>query len=105
MPRLMRDVPPMVAQDALRHTWVSYSRTLQNVIFRAETTNWVQQIEQPILLIHGTQDTIAPMENVKNNFAFLPHAELVELEADHGLIFTRSRTITAKIAEFLRHPN
>lgn len=101
MPRLMRDVPPMVAQDALRHTWLSYSRTLQNVIFRAETTNWVQHLAQPILLIHGAQDTTAPMEKVKNNLALLHCAELVELEADHGLIFTHSRVIAEKIAEFL----
>jgi pimeloyl-ACP methyl ester carboxylesterase len=30
------DVPAVAARDALRHTWASYSRTLQHVIFQAQ---------------------------------------------------------------------
>jgi pimeloyl-ACP methyl ester carboxylesterase len=65
MPHLVRDVPPMVAQDALRHTWDSYSKTLQQVIFRAETSKWMAGSSFPLLLMHGKQDTTAPLANVK----------------------------------------
>ncbi|MBL8206217.1 MAG: alpha/beta hydrolase [Blastocatellia bacterium] len=100
IPHLVRDVPPMVAQDALRHTWTSYSQTLQNVIFQAETSQWMAEITHPPLLIHGRQDTTAPLANVKKNLSLTRHAELIELEADHGLIFTHSQTIATRIAEF-----
>jgi pimeloyl-ACP methyl ester carboxylesterase len=100
IPHLVRDVPPMVAQDALRHTWVSYSRTLQHVIFEAETSKWMAEISHPLLLIHGRQDTTAPLENVKNKLGLTRTAEWMELDADHSLIFTHSQTLAIRIAEF-----
>lgn len=104
IPHLVRDVPPMVAQDALRHTWVSYSRTLQHVIFEAETTKWMAEISHPLLLIHGRQDTTAPLENVKNKLGSTRTAEWMELDADHGLIFTHSQTLATRIAKFFSVP-
>lgn len=101
IPHLVRDVPPMVAQDALRHTWDSYSKTLQQVIFQSETSKWMAGISHPLLLIHGRQDTTAPFTKVKNNLQATRPAELLELEADHNLIFTHSQTIATRIAEFL----
>jgi pimeloyl-ACP methyl ester carboxylesterase len=105
MPLLARDVPPLAAKDALRHTWVSYSRTLRNVIFRAETTRWLAETRNPILLIQGRRDRAAPPECVKENLATLRRAgpvELAELDADHGLVFTHSQLISALVAGFLQ---
>lgn len=101
VPFVVRDVPPMVAQDALRHTWISYSRSLRNIIFRAETTKWLRAITHPLLFIHGRQDRIAPLQNVRDGLPQLHQARLIELEADHGLIFTQSREITAMVKDFL----
>jgi pimeloyl-ACP methyl ester carboxylesterase len=67
IPHLVRDVPPLVAQEALRHTWDSYSKTLRHVIFQAETSKWISEITHPTLLMHGKQDRTAPLENVKNH--------------------------------------
>lgn len=103
MPLVVRDVPPLVAKDGLRHTWVSYSRTMRNVLFRADTTKWLQETTHPMLLIHGRRDRTAPLKNVKDNLALLDRAELIELDADHGLIFTHSREIAARVAEFLEN--
>lgn len=105
MPLVVRDIPPMAAKDVLRHTWFSYSRTLRNLLFRAETTKWLQETTQPVLLIHGRQDSTAPLARVKDNLASLHRTgavDLVELEADHGLVFTHSREIAARVAEFLQ---
>lgn len=101
IPLVVRDVPPMVAQDALRHTWTSYSRSLQNIIFRAETTKWIRELTHPILFIHGRQDKVAPLANVQAGLSNLPQAKLLELEADHGLIFTHSQVITESIRDML----
>jgi len=103
MPYLVRDVPPLVARDGLRHTWTSYSRTLRNVVFRAETTKWLQETTHPVLLIHGRRDHTAPLKKVKDHLVLLDRARLIELDADHGLIFTHSQEIAAMVAEFLHN--
>jgi pimeloyl-ACP methyl ester carboxylesterase len=99
-PYLVRHVPAVVAKDALRHNWQSYSRTLRNVIFQADTHRWMQQIAAPVLLIHGTRDKTAPYDNVQR-YTQLPNVHLLTLEADHGLIFTHSRLIASELAQFL----
>jgi pimeloyl-ACP methyl ester carboxylesterase len=98
-PHLVRHVPAVVAKDALRHNWQSYSRTLRNVIFEADTQRWLQQTAAPVLLIHGTRDKTAPYENVRH-YAHLPNVQLLTLEADHGLIFTHGSLIASELAQF-----
>ncbi len=100
MPVLVRDVPAAVAKDALRHNWQSYSQTLTHVIFEADTTKWMQGIEKPILLIHGRNDQTAPLANVKRYSASLPNLQLIELAADHGLVFSHSAAIAAALKTF-----
>lgn len=101
MPMLVSNVPPMAAEDSLRHTWLSYSRSLRNLIFGAETIKWLREIKQSVLLIHGRQDTTAPLENVKNRLGLLNHAELIELDAGHDLVFTHSRELAEAVRNFL----
>lgn len=100
MPLLVRNVPAVVAKEGLRHTWTSYSRTLQNVIFRAETQQWVQSVRQPVLMLHGKNDRTSPIENVRQGIVGLPQIRLVEYDADHSLIFTHSAALAREIREF-----
>ena len=100
-PMLAHDVPAVVAKDALRHTWLSYSRTMQRVIFGAPTREWLTQIPHMTLIIQGTGDHIAPVENVQQAIGNLPNIMLVTLEASHRLVFTHSSTIAGDIKEFL----
>ena len=102
MPWLVREVPAVVAKAGLRHTWTSYSSTLRNVIFRAETQRWMQSIRQPVLMLHGKHDRTAPIENVRQGIAGMPQIRLVEYAAGHDLIFTHSATLTREIREFFR---
>jgi pimeloyl-ACP methyl ester carboxylesterase len=99
-PHLVRHVPAIVAKDALRHSWRSYSRTLRNVIFQADAPRWLRDTKQPMLLIHGTADRTAPYSNMQPHAA-LPNVQLVTLDADHGLIFTHSQRIAAELSRFL----
>lgn len=102
MPYFVRDVPDVVVKDSLRHTWTSYSNTLRNVIFKAHTRQWIESLKSPTLLIHGMKDQIAPLENVRKGIVVLSQARLIELEAGHDLIFTKSYEVTEEIAKFLR---
>ncbi len=102
MPFFVRDVPDVVVKDSLRHTWTSYSNTLRNIIFKAFTRQWMESIKIPPLLIHGTKDRIAPIENVRKEIILLSQARLIELEAGHDIIFTKSHEVAKEIATFLR---
>jgi pimeloyl-ACP methyl ester carboxylesterase len=99
-PRIVSDVPAFVAKDALLHNWHSYSKTLRNVIFRADAAQWLHALDHEVLLIHGTRDTTAPLANVQKALAATPRAHLITLDADHGLIFSHSATIVAALREF-----
>jgi pimeloyl-ACP methyl ester carboxylesterase len=102
-PYLVRDVPDIVAQDALAHNWQSYSRTLRNVIFRGDTPSWLDAFAGQILLIHGTHDATAPLANVEA-LATRPNLQLLRLDANHGLIFSHGACIAARLREFLLAP-
>jgi pimeloyl-ACP methyl ester carboxylesterase len=103
-PLLSPDVPAVVARDALRHTWTSYSRTLRNVIFRARPQEWLRTIPQPILIVQGTDDQIAPITSVRRGIASLANVRLIALAAGHRLIFTHSGVIAREIMHFLQEP-
>jgi len=101
MPMIARDVPDVVAKDALKHTWLSYSRTMQQVIFKARTLEWLRTERHPILIIQGIQDRIAPLANVEQAIDQLPNVQLIRLDSGHRLVFTHSAVIATEIARFL----
>jgi pimeloyl-ACP methyl ester carboxylesterase len=103
-PLLSPDVPAVVARDALRHTWTSYSRTLRNVIIRARPQEWLRTIPQPILIVQGTDDHIAPIDNVRRGIAGHANVRLIALAAGHQLIFTHSGIIARELMHFLQQP-
>lgn len=103
-PLLSPDVPAGVARTALRHTWASYSGTLRNVIFTARPQQWLCAIPQPILIIQGADDQIAPIDNVRRGIAGLPNVRLIVLAAGHRLIFTDSARIVQETLRFLQAP-
>jgi pimeloyl-ACP methyl ester carboxylesterase len=102
LPYFVRDVPEVVVKDSLRHTWIFYSNTLRNVIFKARTRQWIESLKSPTLLIHGRKDRIAPIENVRKGIGFMSHARQIELEAGHDIIFMKSQEVAEEIAKFLR---
>ncbi len=106
VPWFVRNVPRIVAKDALRHTWQSYSKTLQNVIFKAHTRQWLIVVgaSLPILIIQGTKDNIAPMEKVQTMIKGIPKVTLTSIAADHYLVFENSRFIVKEIETFLQKP-
>lgn len=102
VPMFARDVPAVVARSALQHTWTSYSRTLQQVIFRSRAGEWLREVMHEVLLIHGKDDEIAPFEQAIQVRDHRPRTQLIALEAGHRLVFTHSAAIAVAIAEFLR---
>jgi pimeloyl-ACP methyl ester carboxylesterase len=101
-PMLAHDVPPVVAKDALRHTWASYSRTMQHIIFSAPAKDWLAEAPHPTLIIQGNADHIAPLGNVQQVIDHRPNITLRTIEAGHRLVFTHSALVAKHIADFLQ---
>lgn len=57
--RLMRpDLPAPLAEDRLKHTYASYAETLAKVILAAGAAASIEDLEIPVHLVAGDQDTI-----------------------------------------------
>lgn len=100
-PALAREVPAVVARDALQHNWISYSRTLQHVIFEATATRWLQDVRLPTLVIQGVNDRVAPFAEVAAAARGCEHIRLLPVAADHQVVFTYSGAVASALAMFL----
>lgn len=59
-PLLLRGMPRAVAADGARHTWLSYSRTLRQVVVEHPVWQDLVQVQAPVSFLHGKQDLTAP---------------------------------------------
>lgn len=63
LPLITRGVPAAAARDAVLHTWVSYSGTLQNVLVEHRVAPGAAELAatgMPVRLVHGRRDRAAP---------------------------------------------
>lgn len=55
--RLLRlDLPGPVAQDRVRYSWDSYSRSLRRMILDAPALPWLSQLQVPVRLVAAGDD-------------------------------------------------
>ena len=101
VPLLVRNVPKVVARDALKHTWESYSRTLNNILLNANSHADLAKLKQPMLFFHGVYDRLAPVENVVELTGRFPTVDLVLMKSGHGLVFSQAKQISRSIIGFL----
>ena len=56
--RMVRpSMPSALADDRVRHSWVSYSETLSTVLIRSGASAWLDEVDVPVRLIAGSNDT------------------------------------------------
>ena len=86
-PLLLPALPAAVARDGVLHTWRSLSGTLDHCVFAATLDQVRRQAAPvPVLLVHGSADAIAPVDNVRALARSLPHARLQEMpDGSHDL--------------------
>jgi len=67
--------------------------------FRAD----IEKIDVPTLIVHGTADTMLPVDNTGRRFArALPAATCVELEgAPHAVLWTHADEVDAVLLPFV----
>lgn len=61
----------------------------------------LERIESPMLLIHGEHDRLVPFAAAREHRRIVPQSELVELDADHFVLWTHPREVVAALEPFL----
>jgi pimeloyl-ACP methyl ester carboxylesterase len=104
-PLVIRDLPPTVVADGARHTWPSYSRTLQEVVVGHRPLPDVVAAAVPTVVAHGREDRVAPVALAE---AWVTAARqrgapvtLRLLEGDHHLAVRRPGAV-AEVLTYLR---
>lgn len=80
MPALEREVEPDAARDAVRHTWRSASRTVEQVILQTRPVELLDRLPaERLLFVHAADDPTAPVDNVAAYVRARPAVEFVQL--------------------------
>ncbi|HEX5718426.1 MAG TPA: alpha/beta fold hydrolase [Thermoanaerobaculia bacterium] len=80
--RFLKDVPPEVSREALRHTWQSFNGTLRNIVLTKPVAAPLQRIGPKVVFVHGRADHITSLERVKS-LAEAVGARVLETGDDH----------------------
>jgi pimeloyl-ACP methyl ester carboxylesterase len=64
-PLFNRTFPKAVVQDYFRHSYISYMRSLVNVVYKQHMLETITKTKRKLILIHGVDDTTVPQEHVK----------------------------------------
>jgi pimeloyl-ACP methyl ester carboxylesterase len=102
---LSSNVPRAVAADGVRHTWRSYSRTLEQVLVRHRPDPHLRTSRCPVLLLHGDADAVAPAGHI-HAFAsaqLSPRSPITcrIVPGDHHLPLRRPDVVNSAIGELL----
>jgi len=107
-PLVIRDLPPSIAGDAARHTWISYHRTLDAVVVRYRPVDDLVATAVPVTVLHGTGDRTAPTELLRRLTTELAtRGRVVDVRVvpgDHHLAVRRPNQVAALLAELLEAP-
>ncbi len=67
LPRLLKDLPREVAEDLVLHTWLSSVSTIWDGIYRYDARGDADRLPVglPVRLLHGDQDSTAPLDGAR----------------------------------------
>lgn len=105
LPRLLKDLPREVAEDLVLHTWLSSISTIWDGIYRYDASRDADRLPPgvPVLVLHGDQDTTAPLEGVRRLAAGRPGWEVQVLAGvDHHAVLRAPERCWRAIADFVR---
>ncbi|MER6981096.1 alpha/beta fold hydrolase [Streptomyces carpinensis] len=103
------DVSPAYVRHAVDQALVSTARAANAVVAMVAEVNVAPEmpkLDLPVLVVHGTHDTSAPLSVTgRRSAALLPGSILkVYDDAGHGLHITHAERLTADLREFITSP-
>ena len=82
LPRMMRNVPAAVAEDAVLHSWPSFRGAMNNILLKQPITAPLAVIGTKTTLVHGTRDTVTSLDRIRT-LAQTAGAKVIVLDCDH----------------------
>lgn len=95
-PFYLKNLPKIVAQDSVLHTWQSYSQSMNNVIEHQHVVKDITKLNMPVTLIYGNKDLpidfdkLDILQRFKNNSIYI-------LEGSHQIIFEQPSEVARHI--------
>jgi len=89
--------------SAFDRLWQRLDGTQNDIAITSREDYPLEQLDAPVLIIHGTQDPRVPFaRHAKVLAARLPHAELLAVDGGkHGAIFTHRNQVRPKVQDFM----
>lgn len=98
----VRQYPPDVSVDAVRHRWESYSRTFDRCILNHDLTPALARLRVPsVLALHGTRDTAAPLDAVEELARARGDITVERIAGGHHLFLSANRACVASIQGYV----
>lgn len=96
--RLMRpDLPRVVAEDAVQHSWASYSRTLRNLILSNQPPSDLERLQIPLILVAGEDDPVVDVTFLRELTARHTNIQLEIWPGGHDLPLRASERCVSAI--------
>lgn len=99
---LRPDLPTAIADDSVQHSWVSYSRTVRNLVLDAQPPRDLAGLKIPIVLVAGEDDPVVDLAFVRELAARYPNIQLEIWPGSHDLPLSASDRCVAAIREWVR---
>lgn len=99
------NMPNSIWEDLKKHTWQSYSNSLNDIVIGTDVYGIAQNIkDKKVLFIHGEKDTSAPIASARSLAELFTDATFITVkDADHQLFLSDPKMVWQTIADFLMH--
>jgi pimeloyl-ACP methyl ester carboxylesterase len=91
------DLPAEIARDGVQHSWSSYSETLTGLLLTSSASDWLDDVEVPIVLIAGDRDAACDLGWLRTLSALHPNVSLEIWNGDHHLPLTDPGAVIQRI--------
>ncbi len=93
------DLPAQIARDGVRHSWNSYSESLTGLVLHSGASDWLGDIDVPVLFIAGDHDAVCDYGWLQVLATRYPNVRVEVWGGDHHLPLTDSEAIIQRIME------
>lgn len=91
-------LPPVLADDAVEHSWRSYSETMERCLLTGEPATWIPALSVPVELVFGASDPVVENGFVAGLARQHPHVRAERRRGDHRLPLTMPAWCRERVA-------
>ena len=98
VPIYFKHLPKTIAEDSVKHTWYSYSRSMTNIIENQNVPADLNMLKIPVILLYGKEDLLSKEADIENLKSGCRDIYLRFLEGTHQLPIEQPQIMAEIIA-------